>query len=318
MSAMMQRALGQTAYRVSVIGLRGWPCEPDDAWAEPLDANELISATQVALEGGVTYLEWPLAGGNSQIEESVSNALSSRREHVVLAGVCGVPGLGTARDTRVTRPDMIVSLCEAALRRLRQERFDVLHVRWPGVDLPIPDLMGTLAKLLERGDIGAIGLSHYGYEGVSRARRVGAVHVVRTPLSLFEREATFDLVPFCQEHGIAVVADDVLAGGWLASDADLASLRRAAGSRPGRSARADADHSAALRLQELAQEAGRTVGQLATAWAISEPGVSTALAVSSRPSRVQDQLGALGWTIPEAIRGRLDDILSERDRRLDR
>lgn|GEM_PF-4975368 len=318
MSTMMHRALGQTAYRVSVIGLRGWPGEPDDALAEPLDPNELISATQVALDAGVSYLELPLASGISQIEEAVGNALASRREHVVLAGVCGVPGLGTGRDSRVTRPEMIISLCEAALRRLRQDRLDVLHVRWPGVDLPVADLMGTLGRLLERGDIGAIGLSHYGYEGVSRARRAGTVHVVRTPLSLFEREATFDLVPFCQEHGIAVVADDVLAGGWLASDADLVALRRAAGSRPGRSARAEADRSAAVQLQELASEAGRTVGQLAMAWVLSEPGVTTGLAVSSRPSRVQDQLGASEWTIPEAIRGRIDDILSERDRQLDR
>lgn len=310
---MIYRTLGKTELEVSAVGLRGWSARPGE-WAAPAaNANEVISAFQTALELGVNYVEVAAGRTVGLGDEAAARALAGAPGRVYVAGVCGA-----GDGARVGRRDQIIQQCEEGLRRLHIERWDAFYCRWPEVAAPMPEVIEALSRLHERGEAGIVGLSQYAYEHVSEARRAGVAQVVRSSLNVLEREDGHDLIPYCQEHGLPVIAGDpfcheLLRGGFTGADAGTHSSAKVF-----RSGRFGANVAAAERLSAIASEGGMTLRQLALAWALGQPGVTMAVTAVARPSEVREQTTALGRTIPEEIGGRIDDTLSERDRQLDR
>lgn len=298
---------------MSAVGLRGWSARPDE-WAAPaVNANEVISAVQTALELGVNYVEVSAGRTGGIGDEAVARALAGAPGRVFIAGMCGSGDGG-----RIGRREQIIQQCEDGLRRLRIERWDVFFCRWPEVAAPMPEVIEALSRLRERGEAGIVGLSQYAYEHVSEARRAGVVQVVRSSLNVLERDDGHDLIPYCQEHGLAVIAGDPFCHGLLSGNFTDAGADARGSTKVFRSGRFGANVAAAERLKAIAAEGGMTLRQLALAWALGQAGVTSAVTPAARPSELREQVTALGRTIPEEIGGRIDDTLSERDRQLDR
>ena len=315
---MIYKTVDTLPFSFSALGLRGWSDQADDRSDAPVDSNELIAAVQTALELGITYLEVFSSRTASPSAEVFSKALQGRRAEVVLAAVCGADA-GHGAEGRLTRRDQIIAACESGLRVLRSERFDLFYCRWPDVSAPLPEVTAAFEHLLARGEIAAAGLSHYGYEQISALRRSGPLHAVRSAINLLHPEDADDLIPYCKEHGIAVVASDPLSHNLLVSTPRESEIVRPQGSiKVMQGRRFEADRWAAERLSSIAQELNRTPAQLAINWVLGTAGVTTAATRAGRSSQVREHLDALGWTIPDAAAARIVDTLSERDRQLDR
>lgn len=315
---MIYKTVDSLPFSFSALGLHTWSDESGDRSSAPVDSNELIAAVQTALELGMTYLEVFSSRATAPSAEVISKALQGRRDGVVLAGICGADA-GVGIEDRLTRRDQIIAACETGLRVLRTERFDLFYCRWPDVSAPLPEVAGAFDHLLNRGEIGAAGLSHYGYEQISALRRSGPLHAVRSAINLLHPEDADDLIPYCKEHGIAVVAADPLSNDFLAAEARESEIVRPPGSiKVMQGRRFEADRWAAERLRSIANELHRTPAQLAINWVLGTAGVTTAATRAGRSSQVREHLGALGWTIPDATVARIVDTLSERDRQLDR
>jgi aryl-alcohol dehydrogenase-like predicted oxidoreductase len=315
---MLYRSVNSLPFAISVIGLRGWSVLPAGRASAPPDSNERISAVQTALDLGVTYVEVPVSRDGDPAVALLSKALQGRRDRVVLAGVCGAEG-GAGVEGRVIRRDQIVAACEAGLRAMRTDRYELLFCRWPDASAPLDEVREAFSRLLSRGEAVGVGVSHYGYESINAVRRTGPLHAIRSPINLLEPDDGNDVIPFCQEHGIAVIAADPFCHGLLETGSMVPASKTPVSSTklmPGR--RLEANRRAAEQLRTLATEANRSLAQIALTWALAQPGVTTAVTPAERPSEVRDQVGALGWMIPEAMAVRIDDTLSERDRQLDR
>src|SRR5262249_25113443 len=116
-----------------------------------------------------------------------------------------------------------------------------------------------------------------------------------------------------------VIATDPTARGILTDSAGRPNQMKSGSSlNLFRTKRFGADLAASQRMRAIAGDAGKSLTQLAQAWVLSQPGDGLSIEVAPRASALRDQLGALEWTIPEAIALRIDDTLSERDRQLDR
>src|SRR5581483_2703202 len=145
--------------------------------------------------------------GFGHAEELVGRAIqmSSVRDRVVLATKAGVNWRGD-QPYRDSRPERIAAEVEDSLRRLRTDRIDLYQVHWPDPETPIAETAEAMHKLLEQGKIRAIGVSNYSAEQMNEFRRVARIHTAQPPLNLFERDSERIVLPYCNWHGISVLA----------------------------------------------------------------------------------------------------------------
>lgn len=310
---MERRNLGHSDLEVSTIALGTWAMGgAPETWGH-VDDRESIAAIHHALDHGVNLIDTAPTYGLGHSEEIVGKAIRGRRDEVVLATKCGLlpPPSKAQEPSRCLQRDSVLRQCEESLRRLRTDVIDLYQCHWPDPDTPVRETFAALTTLLHEGKIRAIGLSNYGCEEITAAREFGPVHSLQSPFSMLQVRAADDLLPYCREHGIAVLAYGPLAKGLLtgkftaqdtfedirARDPDFV------GNRFHRNLRIVES------LRSLAASYDKTVAQLVINWTASFPGISAALVGAKRPSQVAENLGGIGWTISDEHLTAIDDLL---------
>src|SRR5437879_7209921 len=102
-----------------------------------------------------------------------------------------------------------------SLRRLRTDYIDIYQVHWPDPSVAIEETAKAMGTLFRLGKIRAIGVSNYSVVQMERFRRIAPLHVLQPPYNLFERGIEADLLPYCQENGIAMLGYGALCRGLL-------------------------------------------------------------------------------------------------------
>ncbi|QLE73141.1 aldo/keto reductase [Streptomyces rectiverticillatus] len=242
---------------------------------DPQNRNDDASVKVIhrAIDLGVTLLDTADVYGPFTNEELVGKALAGRRDQVVLATKGGLV-LDENGLSLNGRPDYLKSALEASLKRLGTDHVDVymLHRIDPGV--PVEESWGALAELVAAGKVGAIGLSEVALEDVKRAQAVHPVAVVESEASLFTRDSFGEVLPYCNEQGIAFLPYSPLGRGLLtgrfSNPADLTEddWRRA---MPRFTEEAMAANKAIVdTVATIADRHGVTLSQVALAWLVAQ------------------------------------------------
>ena len=269
---MERRALGP--FEISAVGVGTAPLgsTPDWViWWGPQDEREGVRAIQRALDLGVNWIDTAPFYGWGRAEEIVGNALSGRRDDVLLFTKCG-----TFPDGDNLRPESIRRDLEASLRRLQTDHVDLLQFHDLDPATPIEESWGALHELVREGKVRHGGLSNHPPELVERALTVGPVAALQHQLSLLARAAERGVLPFAEAHGLGVLTWSPLASGFLTNGFDLPALDKDDFRRGHPFAQLDLT---ALR-SELARIAARhdvTSAQVAVAWVLSRPAVAGAI-----------------------------------------
>lgn len=313
--AMQRRPIADTGLEIAPIGLGTWAMGgAAESWG-PVDDNESIAAIAQALDEGVNLIDTAPVYGLGHSEEIVGKAMIGRRQEVVLATKCGVmlPDGETQQSTRCLKPDSIIDECEASLRRLKIDTIDLYQCHWPDPDTPITDTMDSLQKLLKQGKIRAIGISNFSLEQLAEARQAGPVHCVQPPFSALQTRASEELIPYCREHNIAVIAYSPLAKGLLTGKFDLKTELNPIRQRDPEFLGQRYEQNLRLvdKLAGIAEKYGKTIPQLAINWVSEYPGVTAAIVGAKRPSQVLENLGGSGWTLSEEDRNLIESLRSE-------
>jgi len=174
----------------------------------------------------------------------------------------------------------------------------------------------VLAELYREGKIRAIGVSNYSVEQMDQWRAVAPLHSSQPPYNLLDRRIEADVLPYCREHGIAVLAYSPLARGLLTGKFTEETAKFPPGDSRAREARFTGEElrrnlRRVEKLKALAQELGKTVAQLAVRWVLDQPGVTVALWGARRPGQIAEAAGVAGWVITPEVRERIEAILSE-------
>jgi aryl-alcohol dehydrogenase-like predicted oxidoreductase len=301
---MRYRQLGESGINASVVGFGAWAI---GGWMwGGTDQNEAVRAVQAALDDGVNLIDTAPAYGLGLSEEIVGRAIAGRREEVVLATKCGLVwhtnrGMRFFEEHghpvhRYLGPESIRLEVERSLRRLATDRIDLYQTHWQDPGTPIADTMGTLLDLMKEGKIRAIGVSNIALNELEEYRRSGPVHTDQERYSLLDREHETALIPYCRDHSIAVLAYSPLANGLLTGkigpDRQFApgDLRR---DNPRFSVESRMRIAQALeRLRPIAEHHGLTMGQLALAWTVAQPGVTHALAGARNTQQARENARA--------------------------
>jgi aryl-alcohol dehydrogenase-like predicted oxidoreductase len=268
-----------------------------------LDTNDAdsIATIQACYDLGINHLDTAhVYGPNGESEILVGRAVAGRRDEMVIATKGGIHYEGT---TMVTdgRPEQLHFECDMSLRRLGTDRVELLYLHTPDEHVPIEDSAGALRALVEAGKTCSVGASNCTLEQLEAFHAICPLAAVQLPYNMLQRDIEQRTIPWCREHGIAVMSYWPLMKGLLAGrlprdhQFNERDSRRNYPMYQGDEWQKNQDF--VERLCEAAALSGHTVAQLVINWTIHQTGITSALCGAKRTWQIEELAGALGWTL---------------------
>src|SRR6266545_961345 len=283
---MRYRLFGRTGLKVSVVGFGCWPMAGDRYGA--IEDGEAVKAIHRALDRGVNCVDTAPAYGAGHSEEVVARALEGRRRDVVLVTKCGVkvPPPGQPGPLRDASRANILAEVDASLRRLRTDWVDVLLVHWPDAGTPFEETMRALEEVVASGRARFVGVSNFTGAMLAECMRTRRVDVSQVGYHMLDRRQEQETFPYCATEGIGVMGYGSL-GHNLRTNVGVAERLR----------------------REVAEPRGVPLSQIALAWVLANPTVSTALVGARTPAEVDANDAGAELELSAAERATIDGIL---------
>jgi diketogulonate reductase-like aldo/keto reductase len=272
------RPFGPASDQVTVLGQGTWNMERDDR-------RQAIAALQAGLDIGMTHIDTAELYGSGKVEELVAEALAGRRDELYLVSKV-LPQNASRRGT--------LAACEASLRRLRTDRLDCYLLHWKGSH-PLADTVAAFEELQAAGKIRSWGVSNFDEDDLARTIDIageGRIACNQVLYHLGERTIEHAVIPFCEEHGIAVVAYSPFGSGDFPDP-------RSAGGRT---------------LAEVAEAHGATPHQVALAFLTRRPALF-AIPKTAKPERARENAAAAELVLTEDEIARIDQAFPVGKRR---
>jgi len=285
------------------------------AWGTS-DAKEARRLVDICLDAGVTLFDTADVYSNGASETVLGEAIRGRRERVLISTKIALP-LGEGPDEAGTSRPRLIRSVEAALGRLGTETIDLLQLHAFDAGTPIEEVLSTLADLVRAGKLRYVGVSNFSgwqlMKSLGLADRHGWPRYIAHQVyySLLGRDYEWELMPLGLDQGVGALVWSPLGWGRLTGR-----IRRGeplpAGSRlhatAGFGPPVDDEHFFRVMdaLDAVAEETGRSVPQIAIAWLLQRPTVSSVIIGARNEEQLRQNLGAVGWTLTPEQTARLD------------
>jgi aryl-alcohol dehydrogenase-like predicted oxidoreductase len=296
-----------------------------------VEEKEAERAILCAIDHGITLIDTAPAYGFGRSEEIVGRALQGHRDEVVLATKCGLiwdraegefffasddygrNAEGERRIHRFLGPASIRLEVEGSLRRLRTETIDLFQTHWPDPTTPIAESMEVLLQLKQEGKIRAIGICNTSADQMAAYGAVGQLDSDQEKFSMLDRAIERDQLPYCREHGLAVLAYSPLSLGLLTGRIRPDREYGRGDLRVG-NPRFTAENLQRItgmldELRPLAVDKGLSLAQLVIAWTLAQPGLTHALVGARSPEQAKENAGA-GVVLSSEELAAVDAVLS--------
>jgi aryl-alcohol dehydrogenase-like predicted oxidoreductase len=289
-----ERILGQ-GLRVSAIGL-GAMGMSQGYGPNPGDRDAMINVLRGAVDDGVTFFDTAEVYGPYVNEELVGEALAPLRDDVVIATKFGWRIEDGKSVGLNSRPDQIARVADASLRRLRIDTIDLFYQHRVDPEVPIEDVAGAVADLVEAGKVRYFGLSEASAQTIRKAHAVHPVTAVQSEYSLWTRDPEAEVLPTCAELGIGFVPFSPLGKGFLTGTVD-ASTQFADGDIRTTIPRftshnRDANKALLDQVRALADSHDATPGQVALAWLLFQQPWIVSIPGTRRAERIAENAAA--------------------------
>jgi len=293
-SIVEKRILGKSGLEVSALGLGCMGISY--GYGPATDRQDAIKLIRAAYERGVTFFDTAEAYGPFINEEVLGEAVEPFRKDVVLATKFGFAG-GEVSKGMDSRPENIRAVAEAALKRLRTDRIDLLYQHRVDPNVPIEDVAGTIRELILEGKVRHFGMSEAGVQSIRRAHAVQPVAALQSEYSLWWREPEKEIIPTLEELGIGFVPFSPLGKGFLTGKINETTTFDSTDFRnvvPRFSAEnRKANQSLVDVLSRLAAGKNATPAQLALAWLLAQKPWIVPIPGTTKLTRLEENLGSL-------------------------
>jgi aryl-alcohol dehydrogenase-like predicted oxidoreductase len=306
--------LGKTDLKVSPIAFGAW--ELGGEWGS-FRTDEAVAAIHRARTLGINLFDTAQGYGFGASERLLAAALRHDLDHsradVVIAtkgGLRNTPD-GLVRDSS---PAWLRRGVDESLDALGVDYVDLYQIHWPDPAVPFAETAGALQELVDQGKIRHVGVSNFDVDQIAEFGRTHPVETLQPPYHLFRRDAARELLPFCAEHDIGVLAYGPLAHGLLSGRLD----RNATFAPDDWRSRSPVFHGLPFvrnldvvrALQLIADELGATVSQLAIAWVLDNPAVDVAIVGTTSTAHVTDAVAAADLVLSEGHRSLIDAVIA--------
>ena len=293
------RRLGTSGLKVSEVGLG---C---NNFGMRLDQDGTTAVVHAAIDAGVTLFDTADVYGATKSETMLGEALKGKRHEVVLATKVGMQ-VGARVDQAGGSRRHVMEGVDASLKRLQTDYIDLYQMHRPDPDTPIEETLGALDDLVRAGKVRYIGNSNYAgwqiaeADGVAKAGHLNRFVSAQNNYSLLERKLEFEVLPACDHFGLGFLpffplASGLLTGKYVRGEAAPEGTRLA-GPR-GANALNEQNFDRLEKLSAFAEGHGRNLLDLAFAWLLGHPAVSSVIAGATKPEQVQANAGAAGWKL---------------------
>ena len=313
---MDYRPLGRTGVQVSKLCLGTMMF---GAWGNT-DHDDSIRIIHRALDAGVNFVDTADVYSAGESEEIVGKALRGRRDDVVLATKFFMP-MGEDPNRRGGSRRWIVQSVEDSLHRLGTDWIDLYQVHRPSPDIDVEETLGALTDLVQQGKVRYIGSSSYSASQIveaqwtARERNLQRFRTEQPPYSLLTRGIELDVLPAAHRHGMGILTYSPLGGGWL-SGSWSADSSPTSPARQRLTARFDMSMpenqrklEAVKQLAMVADDADVSMIELAIAFAVNHPAVTSAIVGPRTMQQLDSQMPAADVVLDPATLDRIDEIV---------
>jgi aryl-alcohol dehydrogenase-like predicted oxidoreductase len=308
---METRNLGKQGLTVSIIGLG---CMGMSEFYGPTDETESIATIHRALDLGVTFLDTADMYGPFTNEPLVGKAIKGRRDRVVLATKFGNERREDGSWIGVNgQPQYVRKACDASLQRLGVDVIDLYYQHRVDPTVAIEETVGAMADLVKQGKVRFLGLSEAAPATIRRAYATHPITALQTEYSLWTRDPEDEILATVRKLGIGFVAYSPLGRGFLSGRFREPGDFAAGDYRPN-SPRFQGENFAKNRrlvtqVESIASEAHLTPAQLALAWVLAQGDDIVAIPGTKRRSYLEEDVGAVGVRLSDAILAKLDQAM---------
>jgi len=320
---MQTRKLGYTDLHLTTVGLGTWAIGGPwlFGWGAQDDADS-IATIQAALDLGINWIDTAAIYGLGHSEEVVGKAIKGRRDQVIIATKCSRVWDENGNVSGSLKAASIRREAEASLRRLNVDVIDLYQIHWPKPDEDIEEGWGTIADLIKEGKIRYGGVSNFNAAQLKRAQAIHPVASDQPPYSMVRREIEAELLPHCAANNIGVVVYSPMQAGLLTGKFSRAHLDNLAADdwRRNNDQFKEPAFSATLALVEklrpIAERNDKTLAQLAIAWVLRRPEVTSAIVGARRPEQIKETIQAGDWNLSAEDIAEIEQLLAQRAQEL--
>lgn len=309
---MEYRQLGKSGLRVSAIGLG------TNQFGGKVDQAGVNNIIDGAIDLGINLIDTADVYTKGQSESTLGVALRGKWHKVVLATkVYNATGEGP-NDYGSSRYHIINGV-NACLSRLQSDHIDVLQLHRYDATAPLDEILRALDDLVSAGKIRYIGASNYMAWQLAEANTVAEWHgwtrfvSVQNHYHMFERDIEREVLPYCKARNVGILPFFPLAGGFLTGK-----YRRGqaapAGSRGESSPyvqkyMTDRNYDKVEAMESWAQERGHTMGELAHAWLLGHPEVSSVISGATSLDQIKANAASASWKLAQDEMAEVNKIL---------
>ena len=291
--------------KLSCLGLGGEQLG-GHGWGK-VSERQMVKAVHKAIDSGVTFFDTAPIYGLGHSEEVLGKALSAARKNVIIATKVGLVWKKNEPFEKFTdsSPANIEKEVDMSLKRLGSDYIDVYQIHWPDPNTPIEDTLFAMKKLKQSGKIRCIGCCNFSLELLREAVRYGEIRTVQIPYNLIDRKFESDLLPFCKENNIAVLAYSPIARGFLSGKYDKDTIfglddHRSRSEDEYFQGEAQAKNLRVLgKLEFIAKKLNKTPAQIALRWVLENPCITTAIFGAKNTVQVKENVVASDFSLSQ-------------------
>ena len=314
---MERRILGRTGVSVSkmCLGAMMFGAMGNE------DHEESVRIIRAGLDAGINFVDTADVYSRGESEEIVAKALAGRRDDVILATKF-FGTMGTDPNQMGASRRWIIREVENSLRRLDTDWIDLYQIHRPPADSDIDETLSALSDLVHQGKVRYIGHSTFPASQIVEAQWVAKERnrerfISEQPAySILVRAVEGDVLPTCQRYGMGVISYSPLTGGWLSGRWRMGSGQQSSSRMNRLPERFDIDQplnqrklEAVEQLALLAEEAGITLIQMAVAFVLNHPAITSAILGPRTMQHLDSQLAAADVTLSQDVLDRIDEIV---------
>jgi aryl-alcohol dehydrogenase-like predicted oxidoreductase len=316
---MEYRSLGRSGLKVPALsfgaGTFGGSGPLFGAWGDT-DAKEARHLVDICLEAGVNLFDTADVYSDGASEEVLGEAIKGRRDKVLISTKTALPMGDGPYDSGSSRSRLIRSV-ENALRRLGTDYIDLLQLHAFDAGTPIEEVLSTLDDLIRAGKVRYIGVSNFSGWQVMKSLGLSEKHgrsryvAHQVYYSLVGRDYEWELMPLGVDQGVGAMVWSPLGWGRLTGK-----IRRGEPIPEGSRLHQTAEFGPPVdderlfdivdALDDVAQETGKTIPQIAINWLLQRPTVSSVIIGARNEKQLRDNLGAVGWKLTSDQISKLD------------
>lgn len=297
---METKRLGNSDLLITPIGIGAWAMGGSGwtwSWG-PQNDNDSLAAIHDALDRGINWIDTAAVYGLGHSEEVVGRALRERSQRPYVFTKCERTWDANGKIGGTLKAESIRRECEASLRRLGVDVIDLYQIHWPEPDADIEEGWTEMARLKEEGKVRHLGVSNFNVTQMKRAAAIAPITSLQPPYSMLARGVEEAILPFTAKNNIGVIVYSPMYSGLLSGGMTRQRISSLAAEdwrlqNPNFRERLLSKN---LRLVELLREIGgrhrKTAGEVAIAWTLHNPAVTTAIVGMRNPKQVAGVIGS--------------------------